>query len=118
MAWSLDHRFAVILLTVAIFATAIPLNSLVGRDWIPADDQSELTLYLNMPIGTSLDAKVVRINEQRVPGMLGDYLEAVVLWCVEYRDHRFIDNISDGAAVLRRFPSWYINADKRHKQVP
>src|SRR5262249_32007207 len=56
LAWSLDHRLAVVAISLAIFATAIPLNSLVGRDWIPADDQSELTLYLNMPIGTSLDA--------------------------------------------------------------
>jgi hypothetical protein len=67
-------------------------------------------------VRASLDAKVVRIDEQRVRGMLSDDLEAVILWCVECRDHRFIDNISDGAAVLTRFSSWYINAGKRHKQ--
>src|SRR5439155_12252155 len=58
LAWSLDHRFAVTVCSLAIFATAIPLNSRVGRDWIPADDQNELTLYLNMAVGTSLDANV------------------------------------------------------------
>src|SRR5437870_3982427 len=58
LAWSLDHRFVVSVLALAIFATAIPLNSRVGRDWIPADDQNELTLYLNMAVGTSLDANV------------------------------------------------------------
>jgi hydrophobic/amphiphilic exporter-1 (mainly G- bacteria), HAE1 family len=63
MAWSLNHRFAVVLLTLAVFATAIPLNSVVGRDWIPADDQSELTLYLNMPIGTSLEANARILSE-------------------------------------------------------
>jgi hydrophobe/amphiphile efflux-1 (HAE1) family protein len=61
--WSLNHRIAVTLVTLVIFATAIPLNSLVGRDWIPADDQSELTLYLNMPIGTSLDANARILTE-------------------------------------------------------
>jgi HAE1 family hydrophobic/amphiphilic exporter-1 len=58
LAWSLDHRFLVTVFALAIFATAIPLNSRVGRDWIPADDQNELTLYLNMAVGTSLDANV------------------------------------------------------------
>jgi len=63
LAWSLDHRFVVSVLALAIFATAIPLNSRVGRDWIPADDQNELTLYLNMAVGTSLDANVKILKE-------------------------------------------------------
>jgi hydrophobic/amphiphilic exporter-1 (mainly G- bacteria), HAE1 family len=74
LAWSLDHRFVVIVLSLAIFATAIPLNSRVGRDWIPADDQNELTLYLNMAVGTSLDANVKTLKEiveqiKQVPGV-------------------------------------------------
>src|SRR3989441_8296256 len=63
LAWSLDHRFAVTVFSLAIFATAIPLNSRVGRDWIPADDQNELTLYLDMAISTSLDANVKILTE-------------------------------------------------------
>jgi HAE1 family hydrophobic/amphiphilic exporter-1 len=63
LAWSLDHRLVVTVLALAIFATAIPLNSRVGRDWIPADDQNELTLYLNMAVGTSLDANVKILTE-------------------------------------------------------
>ncbi len=63
LAWSLDHRFAVIVLSLAIFATAIPLNSRVGRDWIPADDQNELTLYIDMAISTSLEANVKILTE-------------------------------------------------------
>jgi len=63
LAWSLDHRFVVIVFALAIFATAIPLNSRVGRDWIPADDQNELTLYLNMAVGTSLDENVKILKE-------------------------------------------------------
>src|SRR5205085_5146145 len=63
LAWSLDHRLLVTVFALAIFATAIPLNSRVGRDWIPADDQNELTLYLNMAVGTSLDANVKILKE-------------------------------------------------------
>src|SRR5437667_4257584 len=63
LAWSLDHRFVVTVFALAIFASAIPLNSRVGRDWIPADDQNEFTLYLNMAVGTSLDANVKILKE-------------------------------------------------------
>src|SRR5437773_749414 len=63
LAWSLDHRFAVTVFSLATFATAIPLNSRVGRDWIPADDQNELTLYIDMAISTSLEANVKILNE-------------------------------------------------------
>src|SRR5437588_4178203 len=63
LAWSLDHRLVVTVFALAIFAAAIPLNSRVGRDWIPADDQNELTLYLNMAVGTSLDANVKILKE-------------------------------------------------------
>jgi HAE1 family hydrophobic/amphiphilic exporter-1 len=55
LSWSLDHRAIVILITLATFAFTIPLNSMVGRDWIPPDDQSELTILLNLPEGTSIE---------------------------------------------------------------
>ena len=56
-------RAAVVLATLAVFATAIPLNSLVGRDWIPADDQSELTQYMNQPVGTSVEGNARVLTE-------------------------------------------------------
>jgi HAE1 family hydrophobic/amphiphilic exporter-1 len=56
LRWSLDHRRAVIGACFGAFLLAFPLNALVGRDWIPPDDQGELTVLLNLPEGTSLDA--------------------------------------------------------------
>jgi hydrophobic/amphiphilic exporter-1 (mainly G- bacteria), HAE1 family len=55
LQWSLDHRAAVVAVAVATFALTFPLNQMVGRDWIPPDDQSELTLSLNLPEGTSIE---------------------------------------------------------------
>ncbi|MGA9772517.1 MAG: efflux RND transporter permease subunit [Blastocatellia bacterium] len=55
LAWSLDHRMAVIAIAIATFALTFPLNAMVGRDWIPPDDQSELTISMNWPEGTSID---------------------------------------------------------------
>jgi hydrophobe/amphiphile efflux-1 (HAE1) family protein len=66
LAWSLDHRAIVALVSIAIFASVIPLNSWVGRDFIPADDQSEFTLYMNQPTGTS------RASTERLATEVGD----------------------------------------------
>ncbi len=56
LRWALDHRRAVMAACFGTFLLALPLNALVGRDWIPPDDQGELTVLLNLPEGTSLDA--------------------------------------------------------------
>ena len=56
MQWSLNHRAVVVLLAVAVFLSSIPLNSMVGRDWIPADDQSEFEMMQDLPLGVSYPA--------------------------------------------------------------
>jgi HAE1 family hydrophobic/amphiphilic exporter-1 len=55
LRWSLGHRAAVVVMALMTFALTFPLNALVGRDWIPPDDQGELTLSLNLPEGTSIE---------------------------------------------------------------
>ncbi len=55
LVWSLGHRMAVIAVAIATFALTFPLNTMVGRDWIPPDDQSELTISMNWPEGTSIE---------------------------------------------------------------
>jgi hydrophobic/amphiphilic exporter-1 (mainly G- bacteria), HAE1 family len=74
LRWALDHRRAVLLGTLATFLLAFPLNALVGRDWIPPDDQGELTALLNLPEGTSLDATARLATEiaqriSKIPGV-------------------------------------------------
>jgi HAE1 family hydrophobic/amphiphilic exporter-1 len=54
LGWSLDHRAVIILISVVTFLTTFGLYHLVGRDWIPADDQSELQSSFTLPEGTSL----------------------------------------------------------------
>jgi hydrophobe/amphiphile efflux-1 (HAE1) family protein len=56
LEWALDNRGRVLAMAAATFLLAFPLNSLVGRDWIPPDDQSELTVLLNLPEGSSIQA--------------------------------------------------------------
>jgi hydrophobe/amphiphile efflux-1 (HAE1) family protein len=54
LEWSLDHRGTVAWVAAGTLALTFPLNALVGRDFIPADDQSELTVVFDAPVGTSL----------------------------------------------------------------
>jgi HAE1 family hydrophobic/amphiphilic exporter-1 len=71
LAWSLDHRAAVLAVALGTFLLTFPLNLMVGRDWIPPDDQSELSLSLNLPEGTALDATA------RLTREIGDRIAAI-----------------------------------------
>ena len=55
LEWSLDHRGVIVAIAVAAFALTFPLNAVVGRDWIPPDDQSEFQVSMNWPEGTSIE---------------------------------------------------------------
>src|SRR6266849_4111269 len=52
--WSLGHRRVIILICVVTFLSTFGFYRLVGRDWIPADDQSELISSFTLPEGTAL----------------------------------------------------------------
>jgi HAE1 family hydrophobic/amphiphilic exporter-1 len=72
--WSLNHRWVTLLVALAAFALTFPLNALVGRDFIPADDQSELTVNFVTPIGTSIEgnaeiASAMAQNIEHLPGV-------------------------------------------------
>jgi HAE1 family hydrophobic/amphiphilic exporter-1 len=54
LQWSLAHRPIILLICVATFLSTFGLYHLVGRDWIPADDQAELQSSFTLPEGTAL----------------------------------------------------------------
>jgi HAE1 family hydrophobic/amphiphilic exporter-1 len=55
LEWALDRRRAVLAISVLTLLSTFVIYPFVGRDWIPADDQSELNGSINLPEGTSLD---------------------------------------------------------------
>ena len=55
LRWSLAHRRIILVIYVLTFASTFGLYHLVGRDWIPADDQAELMSSFTLPEGTSLE---------------------------------------------------------------
>ena len=55
LQWSLDHRWAIVLVCLATFGSTFVLNKHIGRDWMPQEDQSELGLSIDTPEGSSLE---------------------------------------------------------------
>ncbi len=63
LTWALDHRHAVVGISVLTLASTFVFYGLVGRDWIPADDQSELNSSVNTPEGTALDLTTATMTD-------------------------------------------------------
>jgi hydrophobic/amphiphilic exporter-1 (mainly G- bacteria), HAE1 family len=52
--WALDHSTAVIAISVVTVLLTIPLNRMVGREFVPNEDMGEWTIHADAPEGTSL----------------------------------------------------------------
>jgi HAE1 family hydrophobic/amphiphilic exporter-1 len=63
LQWSLVHRGVIMLICLATFLSTFGLYHLVGRDWIPSDDQSELISSFTLPEGTALSKTTLRASE-------------------------------------------------------
>ncbi len=63
LRFSLRHRWLIVGLSVAVFASTPTLMKIVGKDFVPRDDTSEFEVVVTLPEGTSLD---------RADGLLGE----------------------------------------------
>jgi hydrophobic/amphiphilic exporter-1 (mainly G- bacteria), HAE1 family len=52
--WALDHSTAIIAISVVTVLLTIPLNRMVGREFVPNEDMGEWTVHADAPEGTSL----------------------------------------------------------------
>ena len=78
LEWSLDHRLVIVLVALGVFALTYPLNNLVGRDFIPADDQNEFQAVIDTPVDSSLDgtaaiARDLTSQYEKIPGVAFAY---------------------------------------------
>ena len=63
LQWSLNHRFVVTLISIAIFATSYLLFQKIGKDFVPLDDQSEFNVIVEAPSGTTIKKMESQILE-------------------------------------------------------
>jgi HAE1 family hydrophobic/amphiphilic exporter-1 len=53
--WALDHPGVIIAISAVTAALTIPLNHIVGREFVPTEDMGEWTVHLDAPEGTALE---------------------------------------------------------------
>ena len=53
--WSLNHRWAIMVICGLTLASTIPLYRMTQQEWMPQEDQSELAVYMELPEGFSLE---------------------------------------------------------------
>ena len=75
LTWSLDHRWVLLGVCAVVFYSTFPLYKRIGRDWMPQEDQSELSVMIDMPEGSSLTAtertaKALAANYAKIPGVI------------------------------------------------
>ena len=56
LIWSMGHRKVIIGLSVLTVLSIVPLFMFVGKNFLPADDQSQFNVLIRTPEGTSLAA--------------------------------------------------------------
>jgi HAE1 family hydrophobic/amphiphilic exporter-1 len=54
LTWSMDHRKTVVLASVLVILSIVPLFAFVGKNFLPADDASQYNVEVRTPEGTSL----------------------------------------------------------------
>jgi HAE1 family hydrophobic/amphiphilic exporter-1 len=52
--WALSHRWVIVSLAVATLLSTFVVYRYIGRDWMPQEDQNELSVSLELPEGTSI----------------------------------------------------------------
>ena len=62
LEWSMTHRWVVASIAVLVLASSVPLFSIVDKNFLPNDDQSEFEVNLRAPEGTSLESTEVLTN--------------------------------------------------------
>ncbi|MGH9658280.1 MAG: efflux RND transporter permease subunit, partial [Bryobacteraceae bacterium] len=75
LEWSLRNRWAIVMISAVTFGSTFIINDYIGRDWMPQEDQSELSTYLELPEGSSIEAtesvtREVARKIDKIPGVI------------------------------------------------
>src|SRR5207237_6399097 len=74
LKWSMAHRWAIVLLSVLVIVSIVPLFMFVGINFLPVDDQSQFELNVRAPEGytlsaTSALAERIAADARKLPGV-------------------------------------------------
>ncbi|HNY40685.1 MAG TPA: efflux RND transporter permease subunit [Bryobacteraceae bacterium] len=55
LSWSMTHRWVIVMLSILIVASTVPMISSMGVDFLPVEDQGEFEVTVRAPVGSSLE---------------------------------------------------------------
>jgi HAE1 family hydrophobic/amphiphilic exporter-1 len=72
--WCMGHRWVVVLVMIAVFASTFPLGKAVNKNFLPSDDESQFEVQVRAPEGSSLQstetiAESISTRIQKIPGV-------------------------------------------------
>jgi HAE1 family hydrophobic/amphiphilic exporter-1 len=81
LRWSMAHRWVIVLASVVSVVSVVPLMTVVGKDFLPKNDESQFEVTLRAPEGTTVEQTELIANRvsrevKRVPGV--DYTVVMV----------------------------------------
>src|SRR5207249_8092079 len=56
LKWAMGHRWAIVVLSLFVIVSIVPLFMFVGKNFLPLDDQSQFELNVRAPEGYTLSA--------------------------------------------------------------
>src|SRR5215510_10830446 len=74
LKWSMSHRWAIVLLSVLVIVSTVPLFKFVGKNFVPVDDQSQFEVNVRLPEGSTLSvtsalSERMAADLRRLPGV-------------------------------------------------
>jgi len=74
LQWSMAHRWVIVAVALIIIVSIVPLFMMVGKVFIPVDDQSEFEVSVRMPPGSSLGGtdsvmRDIQAELRKLPGI-------------------------------------------------
>ncbi|MEO7938314.1 MAG: efflux RND transporter permease subunit, partial [Burkholderiaceae bacterium] len=105
LRWSLGHRLATLAIALVIFVASVFMVPLLGTEFVPKSDFSEITLDFNTPVGSSLEVTEAKAHQ----------VDAIVRALPEVR--YTLTTINTGNAQGKIYASVYVRlVDRKDRQ--
>src|SRR5712671_2125569 len=74
LKWSMGHRWAIVLLSLLVIISTVPLFMLVGKNFLPVDDQAQFEINVRLPEGSTLSttsalSERIAADMRKLPGV-------------------------------------------------
>src|SRR5216110_20882 len=74
LKWSMEHRWAIVLLSILVIVSTVPLFMFVGKNFLPIDDQSQFEINVRTPEGSTLSStsalsERIAADVRKLPGV-------------------------------------------------